>query len=96
VHSTPTSKADDCETPGLFFGCRDTQTTHHRHSITSAPTVTSAAPTSASASKVPTDKKCKHSAFFGLICLDLEDEPREQKVLTATRQVDEKQWNSEL
>lgn len=99
VHSTSTSDMEYCETPGLFFGCRDKHTKHTRsqhHSITSAPKMTSAASTgSSSASRTPGEKeKCKHRAFFGLICLDSKDS-NERTVVTGSRQP-EAEWDSEL
>jgi len=51
-----------CETPGLFFGCKDRSHHHHHHSITSAPT--SPLPTSAA------EPECTQKRFFGLICVD--------------------------
>lgn len=76
-HTAPmTSEPDSCETPGLFFGCYDTTTAD---SLTASPSVTSP-PSTASATSIPSatstttshkhKKKCKHPAFFGLICLD--------------------------
>lgn len=92
TQSLPTSSPEHCETPGLFYGCKDKQ----GHSITSAPSMTSAAPTgTSSASKAPKDEKCKHRAFFGLVCLDSTDDTPERSRLSGTRGHEE-EWNSEL
>lgn len=96
VHSTSTSEADHCKTPGLFFGCRDKHTKQSRHSITSAPTMTSAAPTGTSGVSKAPEEKCKHRAFFKLICLDSKDSSGERTALTGTRDTGKEEWNSEL
>lgn len=87
-HHAPTKTARDnetCETPGFFFGCWDDPSTTHTKtghaSITSPPmstvtatqTETNTATATTTATKSP-KKKCKHPAFFGLICLDSSDE----------------------
>lgn len=88
-HHVPTKTAKDnetCETPGFFFGCWDPEpTTHSSHTKTKHATITSP-PSSVitgtrtetltgttTATKAP-KKKCKHPAFFGLICLDSTNE----------------------
>ncbi|KAL2443661.1 hypothetical protein ABEF95_009546 [Exophiala dermatitidis] len=84
AHPSPTSSQSSarktaephtCETPGLFFGCRDD---HRWHSHTESPITQSPSlsTTSALPSSTKVDdggrrhRKCKHPAFFGLICLD--------------------------
>ena len=74
--SKTASSYTSCETPGLFWGCYDTTTEASSSStipITSAPTSmassTSSAPSTSSTDK-PKRRKCKHTIFFGLICVD--------------------------
>lgn len=81
--ATKTADPDTCETPGLFFGCRD----RHSHarskdlsttlgttaSITESPSL-SATSSQPSSTHTRRYKKCKHRAFFGLICLDQYDD----------------------
>ena len=92
LQSTSTSDLGRCETPGLFFGCKDKYRHSETHSITAAPSMTSAAPTgtSSAASKEP-KQKCKHRAFFGLICLDSAEQLNDGSWNPA-----EEEWNSEL
>ncbi|KAK5056080.1 hypothetical protein LTR84_012631 [Exophiala bonariae] len=77
---TKATKTDTCETPGFFFGCHD----RHSHTSTSMESSTSEtitqAPSRSVSSATPSStkshregkrrRKCKHRAFFGLICLD--------------------------
>ncbi|EXJ90362.1 hypothetical protein A1O1_03461 [Capronia coronata CBS 617.96] len=83
IRATKTADPDKCETPGLFFGCRDrhphtgsdhistTPGTTALTSHSSAPSISSAQPSSTVADDGGRrHKKCKHRAFFGLICLD--------------------------
>ncbi|RVX68694.1 hypothetical protein B0A52_07121 [Exophiala mesophila] len=83
-----TSEPYTCETPGLFFGCRDRKHPSSSNgapigsksaSITTVPRPTQSASLSEATSAVSSTKshhggkkheKCKHPAFFGLICLD--------------------------
>lgn len=77
--ATVTTTSSICETPGLFFGCHD----KHPHStvvtetstITKAPKTISASASTTRRSTVTSSTnrergKCRHPAFFGLICLD--------------------------
>lgn len=90
-----TKAPETCKTPGLFFGCRDR---HHHHSstssfpITSAPSTTAIASSTATASS--TTKRCKHPVFFGLICLD-DDEDQDALVRNAAGP-DVEEWYTEL
>lgn len=76
---TPTSSEEVCQTPGLFFGCRDDhEKRKHKHShaastITPPPASTTTETVTQTSTVVPPKRrKCKRSVFFGLICLDLE------------------------
>ena len=86
---THSKDPETCETPGFFFGCRDRHKHHQTSSymITSAPTATATSSTVMSSST----RKCKHRAFFGLICLDGKDE---EVVGDNSAATDE--WNTEL
>ena len=95
--SKTASSHTSCETPGFFWGCYDTTTTASSTStfpITSAPSSTTAstssAPTASSTGKHKHRRKCKHPAFFGLICLDSADD--EGQYVSAGSQ----EWVSEL
>jgi lipase ATG15 len=82
--ATKTAEPHTCETPGLFFGCHDRHTDPNdipttystTQGITDAPSPTASGvqPTSTQTDKDGKKKKkhgkCKHRAFFGLICLD--------------------------
>lgn len=80
VRPTPTETTTDsevCETPGLFFGCWDDPDRKHRtrstQTITAPPTTTvtqTATITPTATSTKSHEKKCKHPALWGLICLD--------------------------
>lgn len=73
---TKATKTDTCETPGFFFGCHD----RHAHTSTSTSATITQAPSQSVSSAIPSStkshhegrkkRKCKHRAFFGLICLD--------------------------
>jgi lipase ATG15 len=93
------SKTTTCETPGFFWGCYDETTTTSTHASTGkdgGSTITSP-PASSTATPSPTHthththkhgrRKCKHPAFFGLICLDSAD---------AGGGAEEGEWVSEL
>ncbi|ETN42984.1 uncharacterized protein HMPREF1541_02142 [Cyphellophora europaea CBS 101466] len=91
-----TDDHETCETPGLFFGCRDR---HHHTStssfpITSAPDSTGVATSTASSSS--SRWSCKHPAFFGLICLDDDDGGDFGESIAPTMVGGEEEWNSEL
>jgi lipase ATG15 len=95
AHSTSTPSTH-CETPGRFYGCKDKHGHSNTHEITSPPSMTSVAPTGTnSISKAPKDRKCKHRAFFDLICLDSADDFAKEASLSGTRGHHE-EWNSEL
>ena len=89
-HSTSASHSTHCKTPGFFYGCRDEHDHSKTHSITSAPTLTSTAPARGTSSAAQ-DKKCKHRAFFGLICRDSSSAAE-----STTTRAREEEWNSEL
>ena len=82
-HTSATKTASSytsCETPGLFWGCYDTTSKilpTSSFAITSAPASrtasTSTAPVASSTGKHKHRRKCKHPAFFGLVCLDSTD-----------------------
>lgn len=92
-----TDNPEVCKTPGFFFGCRDRD--HHPHHTTSdahitpaptaTPTITSTMSTTSSRSR------CKHPAFFGLICLD-DDDDAVASATVAPSAGNEEEWNSEL
>jgi lipase ATG15 len=88
-----------CKTPGFFFGCRDRDHGHHGHHTTSdahiTPAPTSTA-TATSATSTSSKWKCKHPAFFGLICLDDDARENSHSIAAATGLADEEEWNSEL
>lgn len=96
--STSAKQTDDpetCKTPGFFFGCRDRH--HHRHHSTTSFPITSA-PTSiptTTATSTSSVRSCKHPAFFGLICLDGDDDELVKSVTVAGSLGDD-EWNSEL
>jgi len=71
--ATPTANPHVCQTPGLFFGCRDRSSAG---ATTASVPITSAPSLSATATSVPPEhgRKCEHRAFFGLICLDGTDD----------------------
>lgn len=93
ISSRSTATPHTCETPGLFFGCHDRHTrssTIPSSPITPSMSITSApAPTSTKSPK--RKRKCKHRAFFGLICLDDTEGVDEDAMATGTNG-----WNSEL
>ncbi|EXJ80806.1 hypothetical protein A1O3_07090 [Capronia epimyces CBS 606.96] len=90
TRASKTAEPHTCETPGLFFGCRDRQRhTHSIHdslpsgttaSVTESPS-TSASSTQPSSTETRRHEKCRHRAFFGLICLgqneDADVDPQE-------------------
>lgn len=78
TEATKTGGPHTCETPGLFFGCHD----RHPHTGPTASITDGPRPSASSAEPTSTQtdgdgkkrRKCKHPAFFGLICLgDYED-----------------------
>ncbi|KAI1619046.1 triacylglycerol lipase [Exophiala viscosa] len=88
TRATKTAEPHTCETPGLFFGCHDRPGHSETHElsrthattgqVTDAPTPTASTvqPTSTQSKdgRKRKHKRCKHPAFFGLICLDDDDE----------------------
>ena len=65
--TTSSTTTKDCETPGMFYGCKDKTTTSSiPHSITSPPVMLS----SSSIPSATTHHKCKSKEWFGLICAD--------------------------
>jgi lipase ATG15 len=89
-----TSEPETCKTPGFFFGCRDR---HHHHKTSSFP-ITSAPSSTAVGSSTTTatssaQERCKHPAFFGLICLDEADD---DQVVLKNDNTEDEEWNTEL
>ncbi len=83
TRATKTPEPRTCATPGLFFGCHDRPRHTGPNDVSTIPTtgVITGAPSPTASSEQPTStkaghggkkkhKRCKHPAFFGLICLD--------------------------
>ncbi|KIX02291.1 uncharacterized protein Z518_08230 [Rhinocladiella mackenziei CBS 650.93] len=74
---TRTAKQHTCQSPGFFFGCRDRtvydSTIPTTRLITEAPILTASTAQPSITQSNDDEKgrgKCRHHAFFGLICLD--------------------------